>query len=721
MKLESLKRWMKRLLFEEERAAGAFFGLTLLGAGSYLACVVFLLLWANDLTFFCPVLPGWGDEYASVYYWLPGVLLALVLLYLFFFLRFLYGCRRRAVHGDWVRYFAVYAVAAAIAVAMAAVVIAGPAWLVGTGKVTLFFSIPVAVFFWYAPFAVAWFQRGKSLAVAGLSALSGGTGIFFIVMAGENLRYTMLSPISIFDTLGGAIEYGRPFFPALISLPAALHIRGSGWTWVFALALGLLLAGYLLQGRLLAGLAGVKFRRLLLGRGVLTLWGLAAAAWVAGGVLAFRADDAVARAKDALAVRFGRPLTAEALAAWYYAGRQPDAAGCWARQEERHRALMEKVRPAFGENYLYARTIQLTPAEKVRHVAELAAMTPELNAFDDWMDQGIPKYPLNFQAGMLLNEDLPYLRVILDAARINSWRLRLALEAGDRAAALAAWRRIGELGDFQSGDVFMIGQLVAVAVENLHLDGLELLLESDRLGDDELRQAAAECKAAEERLDAMMERALYGEAVLGYDLLEGVFSGKVFTAETLSRFDHLQREFSPLPPGRIRFFCPYLWWFLRRDEAGLLEAYHVPRLDQIADRVDSSAAVVRWMFIPGMNTAGKRFVMLQARLRAMRGLIAAELYYREHGRYPDRPDVLPDDPFGDGPLRYRVGEAEFTVMLPASSEAPDYPATPVEKKVTVPAVQVWSVGPDGIDGYEANACGDQRRCDDVRALMRIRR
>jgi hypothetical protein len=714
-----MKRWMKRLLFEEERAVGAFFGLTLLGAGSYLACVVFLLLWANDLTFFCPVLPGWDDEYAAVCYWLPGVLLVLVLLYLFFFLRFLYGGRRRAVHGDWVRYFAVYAVAAAIAVSMAAAVIAGPAWLIGTGKLTFFFAIPVAVFFWYAPFAVAWFQCGRSLAVAGLSALSGGLGLLFWAAAVEHLFISMRSPFTWSSILSNGDE-PLPLFSPWIRLPEVLHIRGSGWTWVFALALGLLLAGYLLQGRLLAGLAGVKFRRLLLGRGVLTLWGLAAAAWVTGGVLAFRADDAVARAKDALAVRFGRPLTAEALAAWYYAGRQPDAGG-WARQKERHRALMEKVRPAFGENYRYARTIQLTPAEKVRHVAELAAMTPELNAFDYWMDQGIPKYPLNFQPGMLLTEDLPYLRVIFDAARINGWRLRLALEAGDRAAALAAWRRIGELGDdFQSGEVFLIGQLVAVAVENLHLDGLELLLESDRLGDDELRQAAAECKAVEERLDVMMERALYGEAVLGYDLLEGVFFGSVFTAAML-RDLRLTPDFSPLAPERIRFFCPYLWWFLRRDEARLLEAYHVPRLDQISDRVDSSAAVVRWMFIPGMNTAGKRFIMLQARLRAMRGLIAAELYYREHGRYPDRPDVLPDDPFGEGPLRYRVGEAEFTVMLPASSKAPDYPAAPFEKKVTVPAVQVWSVGPDGIDGYEANARSDQRRCDDVRALMRIRR
>jgi hypothetical protein len=687
-----MKRWMKRLLFEEERAAGAFFGLTLLGAGSYLACVVFLLLWANDLTFCYAVL--------------PGVLPLLVLLYLFFFLRFIGGYWHRTVHGDWIRVFAVYALAA---------MMIGSPWLIGLDNGFYFFVSTAAVLCFYVPMVVAFFQNGKSFVFAGLSALFGGAGIFFITMAGETLIHTVLIPHGV-SWCGWFARH--PLFPELLAVPDILHIRGSDGTWGVALALGLLLAGYLLQGRLLAGLAGVKFRRLLLGRGVLTLWGLAAAAWLAGGVLAFRADDAVVRAKDALAVRFGRPLTAEALAAWYYAGQQPDADG-WARQKERHRALMEKLRNTLGEDFCFVRDIvEFTPEEKARHLAVLADLASELGALDEWIDRGMPKYSLKFKEGMLSSMVLPHLMINRNAARINSWRLRLALEAGDRAAALAAWRRIGKLGDFQSGEVFLIGQLNAVAVENHHLDGLELLLEFGLLGDDELRRAAAECKAAEERLDARMEGALFNAVVGDIDLVEGFLSGSLFTAATLPDLG-LPPDFSPLAPGRIRFFCPYLWWFLRRDEARLLEAYHVPRLDQISDRVDSSAAVFRWMLIPNLRNAGKRFVMLQARLRAMRGLIAAELHYREHGRYPDRPDVLLDDPFGDGPLRYRVGEAIFTIMLPAPPEAPD--RSPVKETVTVPAVQVWSVGPDGIDGYEMNLRSDRWRCDDVRALMRIRR
>ena len=104
---------------------------------------------------------------------------------------------------------------------------------------------------------------------------------------------------------------------------------------------------------------------------------------------------------------------------------------------------------------------------------------------------------------------------------------------------------------------------------------------------------------------------------------------------------------------------------------------------------------------------------LTARLRAVRGLIQAELYRRKHGDWPESLPDLPLDPYSGKPLLYRKGEClqKFNRL---DSEPPHRILPEIH---SVPAIQVWSVGPDGVD--DGGFRPDGSHCDDVRALLRI--
>ena len=121
-------------------------------------------------------------------------------------------------------------------------------------------------------------------------------------------------------------------------------------------------------------------------------------------------------------------------------------------------------------------------------------------------------------------------------------------------------------------------------------------------------------------------------------------------------------------------------------------------------------------WVNGIDSARTAIWNLVARLRAERVLIAAELYKREHGDYPETMADLPLDPLTGKPLRYRKGDCLWQV--PASREegaaedcSPFSRAGGETTKNTVSGVQVWGSGRDRHDNDGGN--------DDVRAILRM--
>ena len=246
-----------------------------------------------------------------------------------------------------------------------------------------------------------------------------------------------------------------------------------------------------------------------------------------------------------------------------------------------------------------------------------------------------------------------------------------------------------------------------------------MLLESGKLPESMLHRLSAELAEQEKAIPPLLERVLYSEAVLIFDTCDGWTSGEYSSVDGASHAS----------PRALRNFVPQLWWYLRREMAGLAEFYSLLNLSQSektpAIRHPNLLASV---FIPSYLRIATKFNRLTARFRAVRGLIQAELYRRKHGNWPESLPNLPPDPFSGKPLLYRKGECvqQVEVLKQAGDTPPpkgrfftDAPSKWIADKElrTIPAIQVWSVGPDGVDngGFRP----DGSHCDDVRALLRI--
>ena len=152
---------------------------------------------------------------------------------------------------------------------------------------------------------------------------------------------------------------------------------------------------------------------------------------------------------------------------------------------------------------------------------------------------------------------------------------------------------------------------------------------------------------------------------------------------------------------------------------------------------EATGSVLVDMICSSLNRDGERKRYHIASCRVLRGLIAAELQKRRTGTYPDSLDVLPLDPFSGQPLKYRKGVCQVSCYFferwtdETESEIQDdddIEITPhwerKTKQENVNAVQIWSVGLDGIDdgglNFSKEGDSDKKRKDDIRFIIQIR-
>ncbi|NLF61237.1 MAG: hypothetical protein GX574_08790 [Lentisphaerae bacterium] len=127
-----------------------------------------------------------------------------------------------------------------------------------------------------------------------------------------------------------------------------------------------------------------------------------------------------------------------------------------------------------------------------------------------------------------------------------------------------------------------------------------------------------------------------------------------------------------------------------------------------------------------LRTAALRFSALIAESRLLRGLIEAELIKRKEGSYPEQMENLLIDPFSGQPLRYKKGPC--VVSVPVFKKTENFYSSEIEygmdmEERTIEAVQVWSVGPDGVDDggiREIPEYGSkEKEKDDLRLIIRL--
>jgi len=259
----------------------------------------------------------------------------------------------------------------------------------------------------------------------------------------------------------------------------------------------------------------------------------------------------------------------------------------------------------------------------------------------------------------------------------------------------------------------MIGGLGWLGGERLRLDGYQFLLESGQLTEPQLRELENDLRQTEDEIPQIRTRSHYAEAVLELD-----------TMKMLTSLSSLQlvgyRRTPAIPLDSFFGFFPQLRWYFTQEMSETIVSVESFGKNDLSGKFSRPLTM---MMQPVWSSYDAAFRELTAQVRAMRGLVAAELYKREHGDYPETLAGLLPDPFSGKPLLYRKGECPWQEeslrwIQPEKPEEGDLPFLDERpyreqeiKQTAVPAVQVWSVGPNGKN--------DDGNGDDIRAVMRM--
>jgi len=660
-----MKTFWKKMFWWDAPAKGAFFALTLLLVGAYVLGSVFLAAWEL----------GWINrswyvqlelDIRLALFLIPFV--ALLLYYMFQTLLFFYR-----VGNGWVRNV-------------------GPSgfslWI-GFGFILLLFSHTVSG--WFIPLWLMIFFTvilplsaccGKHWRWAVLCILFWSLGASLVWDAGAafDVNLNLFRPIT--RLCGG--EPG----PVVIPLAQQWGISGYGWTAWFAFVCLLFSGWYFLTAKLFAQMGNCRFRAMF-GRPVLALWGVKILIYLTFSGMVLYEKGQLSHCLAELGQRFGRPITAKALGEFYFGGEQPGM-GFWQRvgdlNEEESNSKKDSNLLKYP-NILSTSRVKLSDADLQRIRNDLDRPDSTSNRREQLFSGPIPPAPCDFREGTLCAMALPNLTAIRHLGIQKLWRIRLALADGRIDDAVAAYRCMERINRSLHRETFLIGGLVWLSTENLRIDGVEMLLESGQLTDGQLREISTELAQIEPEIPRIQERALYGEAVSMIDLCDSIATAQLFD-------DRLKR-LKPVPALVLRYYVPQFWWLCLREKAETTRQFNVPDFSCISSN-PSDLPILGEMFLSSLASISVRFNELTARVRGMRALIAAELWKREHGEYPDTLPSLPEDPRTGKPLLYRKGESRIQIERFHYNPKTENWDSRMEER-TVPAIQVWSpaAGDDG--------------------------
>ena len=408
------------------------------------------------------------------------------------------------------------------------------------------------------------------------------TGILPLFFCGRQWKTALgsvlawcVSMLMLLPPLFSGIRHGNDLGSTVcdLSIPKYLDFLGiSGWGWSVWTAAGLLILAlwYWLTALFFARLSGVK-KSSLFGKGVIVWWSAGAAVFLLFIILTCFAGKEVSRRIAELEKRFGRPLTAEALAECYFNGRKPDAS-FWERWEKNQEAVStfppEKDYSAFATT---PSSVQISADGMKLWRKRFKQYNGALTEWEAQFADPLPPRPRQYRRGRLVHLLLQELNGLRRFNRIQLWRIHFALTDGQSEEALAAERRMKQGNQYLQQDSFLISALVWAACEELRLSGIEMLLESGKLPESMLHRLSAELAEQEKAISPRLEQVLYCEAVQALDFCKFIQAGWYLIESDI-------RDTPPVVPGKLRCFVPQLWWYFRREMAELLRICKIPEL-----------------------------------------------------------------------------------------------------------------------------------------------
>ena len=474
--------------------------------------------------------------------------------------------------------------------------------------------------------------------------------------------------------------------------------------WVMAILVVLFIDGaYLLYGRVIAKGGGLPFRSLF-GKGVVVLLLAYAVAYLASAGMAIGAMHDFRKAQKDLEAYWGLPVKTAALKERYVKSGHIDQ-DFWNELvglEPDFSALFQKYDGLEG---LVSNSV-LPPDIHAEWKAAFNA-SAEVRRCEEMLDAQPP-----LPEGDMAFEDAFHSRMLSrcrSLARLEAWRVRFALEDNDIDAAKEALQRMDNISASLQSGYNMLSILVSWVIEKQRANMLCRILASGLADEAWLREQEILLLEKEKQIPIVHRRMLLGHAAALMDTMDRIAS------ET-------SQAFCLLAPESL---------ILLGHEGALLARCHC--ISDFADFPEKPAGLFARMLAEGLRTIGTRSVPeAVAALRMSRGLVVAELARLKTGAYPVAMDVLPEDPFSGKPLRYAVDECkikeslfklndkkedeeeyDFSVLLTPEarkqleqlglSEADVEDLSKQRSYVfeteerAIQAVQIWSVGPDGVD------------------------
>ncbi len=471
----------------------------------------------------------------------------------------------------------------------------------------------------------------------------------------------------------------------------------SGNCFWFTLAGFLMLASaYLLSWNLLANDSGCTMRKFF-SPGIRIQWCIMAGIYPISLLLAIWNSAQCRNAVRELDAYFGQPVTVAELGRIFYDGRTPDpdfwnaADAAIKHYEEEYKKGEEENEWEFAKHPLAELPKELYETRR-GHFRKCvgSARLGELFAAFPW-----PPPEREFVEGALWSMKQPELSICRKMADIECRLCHYAVDEGDFRTAAEAIEHIDIICDYLSKVCNLVGWYTWGEVCQERDEMLSRILASGLPPANWLEDQADRLRKWEERLENAQKRLIYSEAVYGFDFINSVRDNK-FSDKTYYQLDY----------HSVRFFFPQGWWLAAKSVKDFARGMKDSTFDQFP-REATGSILVDFLVSDHLSTCGKGQRMYLASNRVLRGLIAAELENRRTGSYPETLDTLLMDPFANQPLQYRKGPCRITRYIckeRSKSEPDDEPGSaqqgrwrfePYEE--TVNAVQIWSVGPDGID------------------------
>jgi len=485
------------------------------------------------------------------------------------------------------------------------------------------------------------------------------------------------------------------------------------------LALGFLLvgSGYFLFGSLLADYANLPLRKLF-DRKIRCIWGMVACSYVVFLGLAFWETGTYHRAVKNLETHFGHPLTSAELERQFYEGRSANPA-FWEQLE----AILKEYYDSRDKNEQEFSYHPDTVFPEAIHISRKKSFQKNaaLHKLEQMLTGPIPPPRRNYADDqMLVAIPTPELSKFRELARMERHRILFALEDGDFDAVSKALDRMDAFRDFLWKDHLYISYLVGIAVESFRQKALERILASGQASDEWLTAQAARLSEVERQAEQIEEHFLFGESVSVLNIFHWLakYAGKESDSSQPCLHYH-----------SLRFLFPQGWWLAAKEMQGIVRVLRVHHFSDLPSK--GTGYVLVDMLMPALSKGTEKKQSIIAACRVLRGLIQAEQMKRRTGAYPDSIDGLPEDPFSGQPLKYRKSlcqmvEEECQEKKAENDEDKLFSGSSYvfeKRERNVEAVQIWSMGPDGIDdgglNKKAEYGSEQKSTDDIRFILPI--